>query len=116
MLNISPCLLMPTALKGAKVAGRRHREEGRRKEQQEGEQKNKKYAIVRVCQLRMIVRLVGIPPLVSSAGRPRGLCFFYWLKRGRRPFSASAPSEVSGPAGKKRGFCPLESMPVPAIR
>jgi len=51
------------------VTGRRHRAEGASQEEQQVRDKNKNSAIVRVCQLRMIVWLVD-SPLVSSAGHP----------------------------------------------
>src|SRR5580658_3076579 len=53
-----------------RVTGRRHREEGVANKSNNVEKKKKNSAIVRVCQLRMIVWLVD-PPLVSSAGCPR---------------------------------------------
>jgi hypothetical protein len=64
-LACCPCLLTTTG----GVTGRRHRAEGASQEEQQVRDKNKKRAIVRVCQLRMIVWLVD-PPLVSSASHP----------------------------------------------
>src|SRR5215469_12692225 len=53
-----------------RVIRRRHREEGVANKSNKFEKNKKNSAIVRVCQLRMIVWLVD-PPLVSSAGYPR---------------------------------------------
>src|SRR6266513_6185934 len=66
-LTCRACLLTTTA-KGGRVTGRRHRVEGVATRAITVRNK-KNSAIVRVCQLRMIVWLVE-PPLVSSADHP----------------------------------------------
>jgi len=88
-LTCCTCLLTTTG----GVTGRRHRAEGASQEEQQVRDKNKNSAIVRVCQLRMIVWLVD-PPLVSSASHPHP-------NRGTHP--TAGPGSGRGLTARGRG-------------
>ena len=76
---------------------------GRRRAKRSRREEEKKYAVVRVCQLRMIVGWLSFtPPCVffrAPYGRPSSF--------GQKSPQALLPDIDSVTAGKKRGFCHL---------